>query len=454
MSARFPSAVPDLADSVGYIRSLNKPSVADVLRAAHRDGRVAVQARCGVGSQAAQLRLLQDLEEGARPDIQTLTIDAHTRMRRFAQASRCVKANPQDLNGYPLVAHGWQRGRELNEATQAPIQIRHGSPHPWALFEVTIASGITAFEGGGICYNLPYAKNFPLSESLAVWRDVDAVCGDLARQGIVVDREFFGTLTAVLIPPSTSLAISVLEAWLAAREGVRCLSIAYPQGGEVIQDVATLRCIPRLARRYLPGDAHVYPVLHQYMGPFPAERPRADALIFYGALVARLGRATKVLTKTHQEAFGIPDTHANLEGLATTGLAATSLLDFVTVNEDQVSEEADWIEREVAELVEPILACGDPRAEIPQAFADGRLDIPFSASRLARSDIIPMRDPTGAIRYLTSSNLPFSTATSRRNQSLLEASGPGPRPDLIEQLTRDINFFAGPGDPSITVGRR
>ncbi|MFR9792563.1 hypothetical protein ACL07V_28525 [Streptomyces sp. MB22_4] len=112
----------------------------------------------------------------------------------------------------------------------------------------TVASGITSFEDGGI------------SASLAAWEEVDRRCGEPAELGVVVDRELFGTLTAVLVPPSISLAVSVLEAVPAVRAGVRCVSIAYPQGGHV---VAALRAIPELAARYLGPDVLVPPVLRE-----------------------------------------------------------------------------------------------------------------------------------------------------------------------------------------------
>ena len=216
------------------------------------------------------LALLQALEAGASPDILTITVDSHTRLKRFDNALRSLTLNPGDLNGYPLVTHGWQRGRELNEAVRVPLEIRHGSPDARILFEYAVASGITSFEGGGISYNLPYSKNVPLAESLQCWREVDALTGELARHGLFVDRELFGTLTAVLVPPSISLAISVLEAVAAAREGVRCISISYPQGGNLAQDVAALRAIPLLARRYLArrsGGVLGTPRIHGSVSP-------------------------------------------------------------------------------------------------------------------------------------------------------------------------------------------
>jgi hypothetical protein len=56
-----------------------------------------------------------------------------------------------------------------------------------------------------------------------------------------------------------------LEAVAAVREGVRCVSLAYPQGGEVHQDVAALCSIRTLAHRYLGADIEVFPVLHEFL---------------------------------------------------------------------------------------------------------------------------------------------------------------------------------------------
>lgn len=437
-----PPELPPLAESVAYIRDLGKPTVAEVLHATRAAGRVALQPRCGVGSHTQMMTLLQDLERHAKPDILTLTIDAHTRLKQFDKARAALLRNPADLNGYPLVTHGWLRGRELNESVAAPLEVRHGSPDARTLFDTSLASGITSFEGGGISYNLPYSKAVPLSESLAAWREVDALCGELAGRGLVVDRELFGTLTAVLVPPSISLAISVLEAVAAAREGVRCISVAYPQGGHFEQDVAALRAIPVLAARYLPEAVEVHAVLHEFMGVFPKERSNAEDLILYGALVARLGGATKLITKTYLEAYGIPDTRAGIDGLVLANRANSPLLDFIALDEERIGWELDGILREVAEIVEPVLSTADLYGGIATAFAEGSLDIPFSASRYARSAIIPRRAADGAIRYLATGALPFSDRTRRRNERSLAADGGGTGiGDMVKGLTSDINYF-------------
>ncbi len=440
--------LPDLSEVLDHLRASTKPSAHSVLRAAADSGVPALQPRCGVGGHDEMRSLLRQLEAGASPDLLPVTIDSHTRLRHFDVAAETLRTSPKNLNGYPLVSHGWVRGRELNASVQAPLEIRHGSPDARDLFAVSIASGITSFEGGGISYNLPYCKDVPLPVSLEAWREVDAACGTLAQAGVIVDRELFGTLTAVLVPPSLSIAITLLEAILAARAGVRCLSVAYPQGGALVQDVAALRAIPRLASRYLPPSVEVFPVLHQFMGVFPRARDKADALIFYGGLVGRLGGAAKIITKTNQEAYGIPDVEANIAGIRTTRLATSELLDFIRVDQEQIDEEQEWIESEVDELVEPILAADDTAAAIAQAFAAGALDIPFSASIHAHSQVTPQRDATGAIRYLAVGGLPFGRSTLQRHARLL-GTCPGHHDSSAQAITsmlRDINYFADQGD--------
>ncbi len=435
--------VPSLAECAAYVRRLGKPLAAEVMREARVAGRVLVQPRCGVGGHPEMLALLEQLELGSRPEILSLTIDSHTRLKQFSTALRILNTDPSQLNGYPLVSHGWQRGRELNEAVQVPIEVRHGSPDGRDLFKASIAAGFTSFEGGAITYNLPYCKDVPLSDSLAAWHEVDRACGELASMGLVIDRELFGSLTGVLVPPSLSLAVTMLEAILAIRDGVRCVSIAYPQNGNAVQDVAALRCIPELARRYLPGDVEVNPVLHEFMGVFPRDRTRAFALILLGGLLARLGAATKVITKTCDEAFGIPSPAANVEGMLAARAGLSSMFESVRLDESQVAAEMAWIQREVAELVEPVLAEGDLDQAIVIAFAEGRLDVPFSASRHARSDVLPRRDQTGAVRYLRLGELPFSPDCRRRNRELLEWIADGTDGAAVG-LLRDLEYFAAP----------
>jgi methylaspartate mutase epsilon subunit len=430
---------PDTAEVIAYLRQLPKSTVFQRLQEARRAGRLLVQPRCGVGEHGAMVNLVTQLEALAAPDVATTTIDAHTRLKRFDVAARVARDDPAQLNGYPMVAHGWRRGRALNEALRAPVQVRHGSPDPRLLFEVAIAGGYTAFEGGGIGYNIPYCKDVSLADSLNWWREVDACCGDLARQDIVVDREFFGTLTAVLMPPSIQLAMAFLEAMLAHESGVRCLSIAVCQTGHTLQDMAMLRAIPRLAARYLPqATEYVFPVLHQFMGPFPVQRQDADALILRGAMVAKAGGATKTINKTYQESLGVPTLEANVSGILLSRAANSWILDLADVGAARVDEELHWLLEEVDAILAPVLDGADLLKSICTAFSNGRLDVPFSASRYAKAQVMPMRASDGAIRIFDFGKLNVPDHLRRRHDLQL---GQVLDQDVFQRLESDVMWF-------------
>lgn len=437
-------ALPSEAEIIEYIKSLasKKPTVFQLLESANRDGHLLLQPRCGVGGHQAMMDLLRAIEQGARPEILTLTIDSYTRLCKFKDAERVLSMQPSSLNGYPLVAHGATRGREINEMIAAPLEVRHGSPDARLLFEVGIASGITSFEGGGITYNLPYSKSVPIADSLRYWQYVDWRAGQLAREGIIVDRELFGTLTAVLIPPSMSIAITLLEGLLAIEQGVRCLSVSYCQSGSLYQDIAALRAIRRVFARYMHEGVHVFPVLHEFMGAFPERRPDADALILLGAIAAHKGRAAKIVTKTYEEAFGVPTAAANVQGIWTCRLASSPIIDVVEVSEEQIEEEVHSIEQEVDEIVAPLLDKPSLAEAIVAAFVDGSLDIAFSASRYARSAVLPMRDPTGAIRYFDPGGLPLSEVSRKRNRDKLAGITQQAEFSIFDKAHTDIFYFA------------
>ena len=433
-----PRRLPHPDGTTDYLKTSSKPTAYRLLRQANAEGRLLLQPRSGVGAHNNMVRLLQALERGAQPDIQSVTIDSHTRLGDFPTALRVLNQTPHHLNGYPLPSHGFRRGREINESVGAPVEVRHGSPRPKVLFEVSLASGFTAFEGGGLTYNLPYAKNVPIAESLDAWGYVDRVCGCLATEDIIIDREFFGTLSAVLVPPAISLVMTLLEAMLAARAGVRSLSVAYGQGGHAVQDLAALNAIRTLAAQFVPG-VDVFPVLHEYMGPFPKERWRADSLIAYGAVIARAGGATKLVTKTHDEALGIPTVDANIAGLRTARQSVRHAALSGRIDPSEVEEERRAIEREVQDILEPVLIGPDLVASIVDAFARGRLDMPFSTSRHAHSSVIAIRDHEGAIRFWDAGNLPLSGDALKRNNARVPRIAAS---DLLPRLRRDINWFA------------
>ena len=272
---------------------------------------------------------------------------------------------------------------------------------------------MSAFEGGALCYNIPYYKDYPLDESVKMWQYVDRLTGIYhERFGIMLDREFFGTLTATLIPPSLAIVVNLIEAILAVRQGVKCVSLGYAEQGNRIQDIAAIRTLGRMAREVIENlgykDVQINTVFHQYMAAFPDLAQRAEELIHNSATTAALSGATRILIKTPVEAYKIPTLEDNLQAMSLVmrGISAAS---DQKVEQERVVEESELIRREAQSILDSVIFCGRGSLAqgIVEGFRKGFIDIPFSPSVYNAGNVMTARDAEGAVRFLSIGGLQF-----------------------------------------------
>lgn len=385
------------------------------LSRAEREGRTLLQPRAGVALVAEQAALLNALSPYC--DVLPTTIDAYTRHNRYEDAQagidRSRAAGTSLLNGFPAVNHGIDGCRRLVEAVGKPIQVRHGTPDARLLAEITLASGFSSFEGGGISYNIPYAKHVPLERSIRHWQYCDRLVGRYEERGVRINREPFGPLTGTLVPPFVSHVVAILEGLLALEQGVKCITLGYGQAGNLVQDIAALRSLRKLASHYFLNagfpDHVLTTVFHQWMGGFPEDEAQAMAVICLGALVAKQARATKIIVKTPHEASGVPTTEANQAGLKATRQMINMIADQDHVDGPEIAAEAEIIEAEVHAVMREVirLGRGDIARGAVEAFRTGVMDIPFAPAKANIGKLTPVRDNHGAIRVLDAGQVPL-----------------------------------------------
>ena len=380
-------------------------------------GRTLVQPRAGVPVVEEHIKLMQYLEKYGEADLLPSTIDSYTRQNRYEEAengiAESIRLGRAMMNGFPAVNHGVAKCRQVIESVNLPMQVRHGTPDARLLTEITFAGGFTSYEGGGISYNLPYCKNIPMERTIRDWQYVDRLTGLYEEMGVSINREPYGPLTGTLVPPCISHAAAIIEALLAAEQGVKNITVGYGQCGNLTQDVAAIRTLEELTDEYLHkygyNDVHVTTVLHQWMGGFPADEAKAFGVISSGSLIAALAKATKVIVKTPHEAVGIPTMEANAEGLRCTKQVVNMLAD-QTLSSAKLEEEKEIIRQETRCIVDKCfeLGNGDIAVGVCRAVESGALDVPFAPCRANAGLMLPCRDNEGAIRILNMGNLPFT----------------------------------------------
>ena len=446
----------DLEEAVEYLKSIpDSKNFAKKLVAAKKAGKTLAQPRAGVALLDEHIKLLQHLQNEGGADLLPSTIDAYTRQNRYDECERGIEqslaAGRSLLNGFPAVNHGVEGCRKVLESVNLPLQARHGTPDSRLLAEIIHAGGWTSNEGGGISYNIPYAKSVSIEKTLLDWQYCDRLVGYYEDHGVTINREPFGPLTGTLVPPSTSNAVAIIEALLAAEQGVKNITVGYGECGNLVQDVAAIRSLEEQVNEYLEAygykDVFITTVFHQWMGGFPADESKAFGVIATGAAIASLAGATKVIVKTPHEAIGIPTKEANAAGIKATKMAL-NLLEGQRLSESkELQDEINLIKAEVKCMLDKTFELGDGDLAIGtvKAFEQGVIDIPFGPSKYNAGKMLPARDNNGAVRYFNVGNIPFTQELIDFNRKKLEERAAFEGREVSFQMTVDDIFAVGKG---------
>ncbi|MFY9075518.1 methylaspartate mutase [Malaciobacter mytili] len=373
-----------------------------------------VQPRGGFPTYKKQFAL-NEFFVNANVDVLPLTIDSNTRLNDYAMSKKMLRLSEENdvdmLNGYPLVNHGYRTTRKMITHFDKQVSLRHGTPDARLLIETAIASGIFEIEGGPITYLLPYSKNFPLDKAFLYWKYVERICANYSKLNEPINRESFGPLTATLVPPCVTIVIQLLEMLLSLEEGVKSFSVSFSQSGSVNQDIVTSAVLKKMARYYAEqincGDADIHLVYHQWMGAFPSNKDYSESLINTATVIASLVGADKIITKTRDEAFGIPTKEANAKTVANTQYTLRILNGLPNIVD---KEEEEILEAEVKSIMEAVLndSADTLWRKVFNSIKNGIIDVPFSPHIINNNEVVTVRDANKNIRIIKRGKLPIS----------------------------------------------
>ena len=445
----------DLQEAVEYHKSMPKERIFSTkLVEAKKAGKTLVQPRAGVPVLEEHIKLMQYLEKEGEADLLPTTIDSYTRQNRYEEAenglAESIRLNRAMMNGFPAVNHGVANCRRVIESVNTPLQVRHGTPDARLLTEIAYAGGFTSYEGGGISYNLPYCKNIPMERTIQDWQYVDRLTGLYEEMGVSINREPYGPLTGTLVPPCISHAAAIIEALLAAEQGVRNITVGYGQCGNLVQDISAIATLQELTDEYLQKygytNVEVTTVLHQWMGGFPADEAKAFGVISSGSLTAALAKATKVIVKSPHEAVGIPTMEANAQGLRCTKQVVNMMADQTFQNES-LEMEKEIIRQETRCIVDKCfeLGNGDIALGVCNGVKAGALDVPFAPCRANAGLMLPCRDNEGAVRILNPGNLPLTKELKDFHAAQIEKRAQFEKRKASFQMVIDDIYAIGKG---------
>lgn len=417
--ARWPTGAEiDLDEALDFHKSLPAhKNLSAVMRKADAEGRCLTQPRGGFGTLDLQLELMRALDRDGLADIVPTTTDSYTRNEQWERAEAGIaeseKAGRSMLNGFPMVCYGPKIARRLVDAVEKPAIVLSGTSLPRLTGEVGFAGGYTGYLGSGLAYTTSYTKDLSIEDGLRNYQYLDRLTALYHERGVELHRRQPGFLTGTNIPPCIAIVTAIVDALLAAGQGVRNYGLELGQTLHLVQDAAAIRACRELVQEYLVKAGYegmFTPVtsLH-WMGAWPYDDAQAAALVSYGGTLAAVGGAISVTTKSTHEAYGIPTPEANAEALRTTRMAIYLARRIRIDDMPEFRREKELIGREVRPVVDKILEIGDGDIAIGtiRACEAGVLDIPWSPNRQIRSRILPARDADGYLRVLEPGEVPF-----------------------------------------------
>ncbi|MBP1744400.1 MAG: glutamate mutase [Firmicutes bacterium] len=302
--------------------------------------------------------------------------------------------------------------RRLFDELDMPVQGKITGPDLKVQCELLCASGWTSIAGGGISYNVPYEGDFTLEQSLKDWQYCDRLVSFYDECGIPINRETSVPPSEILVPPSISNAVSIIEMLMAAGQGVKDITLAQRQYGNMNQDVAAMMALREQAEEYRLffgfKDLVFTASMHQLKSEFKEDESLDGAGAAYGSMTAAMAGADKVVL----EWSGASE--------------AKNLLNMLYGQRLPLSKELETeiaiIKAETKCIISRVLeaAPGDLASGIIKSFETGVLDLPSAPAGYCLGELTTGRDRLGAVRYLNAGRIPLSDELKRFNKRKLQ----------------------------------
>ena len=302
----------NLEEAVEYQRNLpeskNFMKVTEKLR---REGKTLIFPRAGTPVLEDEIALVKTLAEAGIRHI-PVTIDSYTRSDQFGKAQQAleesIKTGRPMLNGYPIVNHGVKNTRKVIESVEAAFVPR--GAHRLAM-EIALASGMTSAGKSSLFEFGSYEKIRTLAECFERSQYTDRLAGYYTERGAIITTDLHGWIPSGVFPFSVNIASMIIDALVAAEQGVKSIIPLTHCEGHMAQDIAWMRLTPRLLREYLGKlgykDVMLPGVFANQLPLFPVPQGMGGALAYlnYTAMVAALAGAEAVFVRTIDEAAGV-----------------------------------------------------------------------------------------------------------------------------------------------------
>ncbi|TAK36174.1 MAG: hypothetical protein EPO21_03575 [Chloroflexota bacterium] len=442
----------DLEEAIEYHRRLPKHRVfTNRVQEAQKKGEILVEV--GLGHTTAEetgehLAAVRD----AGADLVMFHTDTYTRKNRYEDAEKALeeskRSNRSMLNGFPIVCYGVEESRRVFELGDIAIEGYSADEDPTLTWEIALAAGATANFNHDLQELVLHSKRYPLDKRIQNSQYIARLAAYYTERGAPVHVHSYALMHGYC-PPSLNIAIAVLNLLLTVGQGVRHTGLCHALQGHLVQDVAALRACRELGEEYLQRfgyrDLDFTLSSWPFMGDWPKDLARASGFASMFAVASALAPVEYIYQKSVEEALGITKFQGNVTVTRLTKQVNSMVKNLGPFDNAAIREEKDVIVAEARCILDRVIEMGegDPQVGEIRAVEAGVLDVPFSSWLSLKGKVLPVRDATGAMRYLETGGLPFTKELIERNtQKVAEREAKEHPGASLDMLVKDIKLYS------------
>ncbi len=381
-------------------------------------------------------------------------LDAYSRKKRFDAVENAIIASKEQgqnlLSGFPAVNHGVKGFRQLIEATRHSAFLSTLDEDPRLCGEIAFAGGATGYLAYDLHDLLQHSRDYPLDRRIHNFQYISRLAAYYTDRGAPILAWPAGHNNG-WEPPGMKVAMVILQAMEAARQGVKHIACSYGLTANIDQDVSSLRLIGRLVEEYLRNAGHtdvaVFSGSYPHLGVWPVDVLQATSMMAWEAAITRMSGAQFMYLKSPDEAASTPSREAIGAEVKIAKHMINILGSFKLESTPSMREEEEMIELEVRAIVDATLelADGDPSNGMIKAVERGILDAVFSPWIHAKNRLLTVRDLQGAYRYLDHGALPLPKQVIAYHKAKINercrSTGQTANMDMV---TEDLYYLARP----------
>ncbi|MFC1871108.1 methylaspartate mutase subunit E [Chloroflexota bacterium] len=444
----------NLEEAIEYHKQIPLHKKATELTRRGREGKLFVSKMFGHPLLDDQIEHVGLLEAAGVDSIHHF-LDTYTRKGQFEKAQEGLehsrKHDTSILNGYPVVNQGVYNTRKLIEGVNIPMWENSGSDEdPRLSQEIALAGGFTGTEFHHLQDLIQHSKDYPLDKRIINDQYGTRLAAYYAEHGAPNDL-FTPAPLGGLEPPEMRIVVLITQSLLAAEQGVKDITMVLVSTAHLVQMAAALRALRKLAREYLDSfgytDTNLNFMTATWQGSWPPDLNEAAAFLAWNVAIGVLGGVDGIVFKAINEAQGLCTREADVASAKIAKKVIDTIGTLRLPDSEELKLEETMISRAVRAIVNRVLELGDGDAAIGEmkAVEQGVIDVAFSPWQYLARKVMPIRDASGAIRYLQYGNLPLpGEVIDYHKQKVAERRLAEGTKEDIEMVIRDTTRFSRP----------